>query len=124
MHRSEQGSPPRKIEIERRRREYMSKEMADCLKDLHVSDASQLLPCGGLSGRRDGDVFELDLALFDDTDFDSRPAREWHALCVKGFDKRDGVPAKTLASSKKQVASPASFFHLNSFLGSLVASSD
>ncbi|KAI7795154.1 dynein axonemal heavy chain 1 [Triplophysa rosa] len=102
---------PRKIEIERRRREYQKFDIAKLLAE-HSIDSNQLMPrnqqnaetetesaCPPVSNR-------LPLEIFDNEEFDCRTPEEWLAL---GYEEvsRDckPVPAKALLPTKTTIPS-------------------
>eukprot|EP01029_Cantina_marsupialis_P009143 TRINITY_DN2137_c0_g4_i1.p1 TRINITY_DN2137_c0_g4~~TRINITY_DN2137_c0_g4_i1.p1 ORF type:complete len:4119 (-),score=1448.16 TRINITY_DN2137_c0_g4_i1:93-12449(-) len=86
------GGPPRKIEIERRRRLYQSLDISELLKDEGI-DLS--LP---ESQRTSADSFEhfLPLDAFDNTEFEVRAPESWIELGRAENGDIVGVPAKGL----------------------------
>ncbi len=84
------GITPRKLEIERRKRQYSGKNIDQLLRELKV-ETQDLMPVADhvskalTSYSDDGQplpVFPnfLPIEIFDDTEFDSRTPEEWVAL--------------------------------------------
>ncbi|MCJ8744212.1 hypothetical protein PDJAM_G00116030 [Pangasius djambal] len=99
------GRWPRKIEIEKRRREYLKLDIAQLLTDLGI-DSSQLVPRTMSSEDQPESsstcktpsppvVNYLPLEIFDNEEFDSRTPEDWLALgCDQGSSDQKPVPAK------------------------------
>ena len=84
------GRTPRKLEIERRKRQYASKNIAQLLHELKI-DSQELMPVADhvskaltsyLDNGQPMPVFPsfLPLEIFDNTEFDCRTPEEWVAL--------------------------------------------
>ncbi|XP_026131005.1 dynein heavy chain 1, axonemal isoform X1 [Carassius auratus] len=91
------GHVPRKIEIERRRREYQKLDINNLLAERGI-DSNQLM----LKNETSPPVSNyLSLEIFDNEDFDSRTPEEWLALGYEqGSIDRKPVPAKALLPTK------------------------
>ncbi|XP_053339456.1 dynein axonemal heavy chain 1 [Clarias gariepinus] len=101
------GQWPRKIELEKLRREYLKLDIAQLLADLGI-DSSQLVPRTLSSEDRpeisfqsisevvsSPGAFYLSLEIFDNEDFDCRTPKDWLALgCEQGSSDQKPVPAK------------------------------
>lgn len=94
------GQVPRKIEVERRKREYAAQDLTALLQEGGGLDPADLLPAGPfraevarLPTRRSG---FLPLEYFDDVEYDVRTPEEWISLGKETGVVR-GVPARALA---------------------------
>ncbi|XP_060766195.1 dynein axonemal heavy chain 1 [Neoarius graeffei] len=104
---SSRGRWPRKIQIEKLKREYLKLDIAQLLTDLGI-DSNQLIPrttssedqpessCLSTSQTPSSPVVKyLPLEIFDNEDFDCRTPENWLALgCEQGSSDRKPVPAK------------------------------
>jgi dynein heavy chain len=92
---------PRKIEVERRKREFASKDLASLLLEAAQLTPADLLPAGPFRVEvsrpptpRGG---FLPLEFFDDTEHDARTPEEWVSLGLDDNGDMLGVPARALA---------------------------
>ena len=84
----EPGQVPRKVEVERRRREFETIPLESVLAELGIDLAKE-------------EAF-LPLEAFDDTEFDSRTPEEWASLGVDPETrKNNGVPGRTWDAEAK-----------------------
>ncbi|XP_069045720.1 dynein axonemal heavy chain 1 isoform X1 [Lepisosteus oculatus] len=99
-----QGQCPRKIEIERRRREYLRMDVAALLSEMGI-DSNQLMPRRPGSGDHLTEPEQgfpaaasyLPLEVFDDEEFDCRTPGEWLSMGYEpGSPDRKPIPAKAL----------------------------
>ncbi|RXN34314.1 dynein heavy chain axonemal [Labeo rohita] len=90
------GHAPRKIETERRRREYQKLDISNLLAERGI-DSNQLMLKNAVSNY-------LSLEIFDNEDFDCRTPEEWLALGYEqGSVNRKPVPAKALLPTKNSI---------------------
>ncbi|CAL8336191.1 unnamed protein product [Merluccius merluccius] len=105
-YRTTPGKTPRKIEIERRRREYLKLDIEQLLSEKGV-DSKLLMSRHQTSGGEDhvADPDKptppvsnyLPLEIFDNEEFDCRTSEDWLALgCEEASAERKPVPAKAL----------------------------
>ena len=92
-HKTRPGFPPRRIEVERKKREYASFDITDGLEKngyiKHVLDARR-------NANLDPESIDVyPLKLFDNTEFDSRPLEFWHNLIAESKEY-GGVPARAM----------------------------
>jgi hypothetical protein len=96
------GTVPRRVKVERDRRQFVDQNLAAILADTHNLELQHLLPIGALkSATTDGSsvmssAAYLPLEQFDDTDMDDRPASEWIELGMDANGVVVGTPARTL----------------------------
>ncbi|XP_030213444.1 dynein heavy chain 1, axonemal [Gadus morhua] len=106
------GKTPRKIEIERRRKEYMKLDIEKLLSEKGI-DATHLMPVPQSSGSEDhvpnlnqpGPPASnyLPLEVFDNEEFDCRTPADWLALgCAEASSERKPVPARALLPTDDQ----------------------
>ncbi|KAJ8259834.1 hypothetical protein GJAV_G00174010 [Gymnothorax javanicus] len=102
------GELPRKLEIERRRRTYMSYEIDQLLKDMGIDSGDLMVrhqrsEQGQSGSESHGQPVSnyLPLEVFDNEEFDVRTPGEWLSLgCEDGSPDRKPVPAKALLPSR------------------------
>ncbi|KAM4613811.1 dynein axonemal heavy chain 1 [Polymixia lowei] len=95
----------RKIEIERRRREYLNLDISQLLAEIGI-DSSLLMPRHQSSSEEHVTTPEnpappvdnyLPLEIFDNEEYDCRTPEDWLALgCTEGSTDRKPIPAKAL----------------------------
>ncbi|XP_065097060.1 dynein axonemal heavy chain 1 [Paramisgurnus dabryanus] len=105
------GQVPRKIEIERRRREYQKLDITELLARQGL-DANQLMPRNQTRAETCPENMSLPvsnwlpLEIFDNEEFDCRTPEEWLALGYEeGSSDRKPVPAKALLPTTNSIPS-------------------
>ncbi|KAK7127569.1 hypothetical protein R3I93_020220 [Phoxinus phoxinus] len=101
------GHVPRKIEIERRRREYQKLDISKLLTEQGI-DSNQLMPRYQTSAETENPYQPvsnyLSLEIFDNEEFDCHTPEEWLALGYEqGSIDRKPVPAKALLPTKNSI---------------------
>ncbi|XP_066555780.1 dynein axonemal heavy chain 1 [Amia ocellicauda] len=100
------GQCPRRVEIERRRRQYRGLDLGELLAELGV-DSNQLMPRHPKAGENPGRTTTsfLPLEVFDDEEFDCRTPGDWLSL---GYEPespdRKPVPARALLPEDDELA--------------------
>ncbi|XP_009304459.3 dynein axonemal heavy chain 1 [Danio rerio] len=99
------GHVPRKIEIERRRREYQKLDISKLLSEQGIN-SNQLIPSNQTrtETKNQPDPNYLSLEIFDNEEFDCRTPEEWLALGYEpGSMNRKPIPAKALLPTKNSI---------------------
>ncbi|XDV51361.1 hypothetical protein PO909_020247 [Leuciscus waleckii] len=101
------GHVPRKVEIERRRREYQKLDISKLLTEQGI-DSNQLMPRYQTSAETENPYQpvsnNLSLETFDNEEFDCCTPEEWLALGYEqGSIDRKPVPAKALLPTKNSI---------------------
>ncbi|XP_051768758.1 dynein axonemal heavy chain 1 [Ctenopharyngodon idella] len=97
------GHVPRKIEIERRRREYQKLDISKLLTEQGI-DSNQLMPRNQTENPSQPVSNYLPLEILDNEEFDCRTPEEWLALGYEqGSSNRKPVPAKALLPTKDSI---------------------
>merc|ERR1712146_36391 len=93
-----EGAVPRRIEVERRKRQFAAKTIAELLSEADIAN-HELLPAGPFRVEAQHlDTYNafLPLEFFDDDDFDDRLPEEWVSLGVDEQGQMLGVPVYSL----------------------------
>ena len=85
-HKKTQGHAPRRIEVERKKRQFASVDLNENLKNNGVIE---FLKNEKANGSRDN----MPLHLFDNTDFESRPIEDWQHMVASD---PSGLPARAM----------------------------
>lgn len=89
---------PRRVKVERHRREFSDQNLAAILAETHGLDLVRLLPVGDLKTGNSISSSEayLPLEQFDNTDLDDRLPEEWVEIGMDANGVVVGTPARTL----------------------------
>ena len=89
------GLVPRRIEVERKKRQYAEVDLTEVFKSNGVLDEIRAT----LNATVNDSVRTISLPIFDNTDHHSRPVEEWHNF-VKNKKNGVGIPARAVCHRK------------------------
>lgn len=100
------GTIPRKLEIERRRREYLKLNLEKLLEENGIASNSLVQRSLGSNNDSVSPVSPyLPLEIFDNEEFDCRTPEDWISLGVEGSGDRKPIPATALLPTEVKVSS-------------------